>query len=143
MEDADIAAGVAAEEYGEAAGFHHQGFERGDMEGALLAELVDEPHWLFEEDCTTPAKRARGLKKAVKSFRDEMDLGDAKAREALAEALRVSLADDPVRRRELGAFARSYAEHSFAKEPILARWLSAALRPRMPATVLPEQEANG
>lgn len=54
----------------------------------------------------------------------------------------VSLADDPARRRELGGFARSYAENSFAKEPILARWLGLATRPRMPAAVLPEQEAN-
>ena len=60
---------------------------------------------------------------------------------SLADAV-VSLADDPARRRELGSFARSYAESSFAKEPILARWLGLATRPRMPATGLPEQEAN-
>lgn len=62
---------------------------------------------------------------------------------SLAQAVQV-LSDAPTRRQELGAHARTYAEHSFAKESILARWMSQFELARLPATVgvYTENEAN-
>jgi colanic acid biosynthesis glycosyl transferase WcaI len=60
---------------------------------------------------------------------------------SLAQAV-VALADAPERRAELGHFARAHAEKTFAKEHILASWLTQLERARLPVTVLPEHEAN-
>lgn len=62
---------------------------------------------------------------------------------SLAQAVQV-LADAPARRQELGGHARTYAEHSFAKDSILARWMSQFELVRLPAAVgvYTENEAN-
>lgn len=62
---------------------------------------------------------------------------------ALAEAVQ-TLADAPAQRAELGVHARSYAEHSFAKDSILGRWMHQFIVSRMPATVgvYTENKAN-
>ena len=63
--------------------------------------------------------------------------------DALALAVQ-TLADDPVRRDEMGRHARLYAEHSFAKEGILVRWLGQLEMGRLPANVgaYSEHKAN-
>lgn len=60
---------------------------------------------------------------------------------SLADAV-VELADDADRRQSLGAFARIYAETSFAKDQILSRWALQAERQTVPATAVPEHEVN-
>lgn len=60
---------------------------------------------------------------------------------SLADAV-VHLADNPIKRRELGVNARSYAESSFAKEQILARWMGQIAHQPLPATAVPGQETN-
>lgn len=63
---------------------------------------------------------------------------------SLVEAVE-ALADDPIRRQELGSYARGYAEQSFAKEQILSRWMAQVERERqgLPASAaLPERGAN-
>lgn len=60
---------------------------------------------------------------------------------SLADAV-ICLADDADRRQALGAFARVYAETSFAKDQILSRWALQAARQTVPATAVPEHEVN-
>ncbi|MDO9238265.1 MAG: glycosyltransferase WbuB [Aquabacterium sp.] len=54
----------------------------------------------------------------------------------------VRLADQPQLRAELGAQARIYAEHSLAKDPILARWALQANRATAGVTVATPEQAN-
>jgi colanic acid biosynthesis glycosyl transferase WcaI len=61
---------------------------------------------------------------------------------SLAQAVE-ALADAPAHRQELGAHARTYAEHSFAKDSILNRWMAQFAFSRLPAVgVYPENEVN-
>jgi len=60
---------------------------------------------------------------------------------ALVQAV-ATLADSPDMRKELGGYARAYAEQSFAKEHILSRWMLEAERTTLAAGVLSKHEAN-
>ncbi|MGC4062611.1 MAG: glycosyltransferase WbuB [Aquabacterium sp.] len=63
--------------------------------------------------------------------------------EQLAHAV-VRLADQPALRESLGAQGRQYAEHSLAKDPILARWVLRADRATVgvASVATPEHEVN-
>lgn len=106
------------------------------------------------EDLVLPSKLTGMLssgRPVVATCRENTELGQVVSRcgivvspectNSLANAV-VELAGDEERCQLLGSLARTYAEQSFAKDHILNRWMMQAERRTLPATAMPEHEAN-